>query len=212
MYGRREKITTFVRKKFYQDTYLNTSELISNYKNSIYTRPRLPDAPARPMIDPAYSGYFIIPHELGIEIDCDTGEKIMVGRWYRVTDLPGIFISVIQPGLVLKEITEAQGVKEGLLDDVESKALVYIVAFDLDFFDLGFEMGTEHPEVGWSERIPEQVRDKNLPGPDGIDTTEPLVMTGLLNPYSRASCCGNLYRGIQALSRGFSMASHGFKK
>jgi len=49
-------------------------------------------------------------------------------------------------------------------------------------FDLRFAMGTEHPQVNWSDRMLPEMKDSALPGPDGIGTVAPLVNTGMVNP------------------------------
>jgi hypothetical protein len=177
-----EKITTFVRETFYQDAYLDTSELIKAERPSAGARPRPPGAPARPLMNPDYSNHFLVPDELDIALETETGNRLLIGRWYRAKDLAGVFVSVTRPNLVASEVIEAQRKRVNPLDEVESNALVYMVAFDLDLFDLGFEMGTEHPRVDWSDRVPDQVRDNSLPGPDGIGTLDPLVMTGMVSP------------------------------
>ena len=177
-----EKITAFVRETFYKDAYLNTSEMLEAKNHSAGARPLPTGAPAQPMINPRYSDKFLVPEELGIALDSDTGNRLLVGRWYSATGLPGVFVSVTQPNLVAEEVVQNQGNQVNPLDTVESGALVYMVAFDLDRFDLGFEMGTDHPRVGWSDRIQDQMRDNTLPGPDGIDTLDPLVMTGMVSP------------------------------
>jgi hypothetical protein len=66
---------------------------------------------------------------------------------------------------------------------VEAASLVYLVAFDLDRFEVGYEVGTVHPRVNWSPRVPANP-DNNLqlPGPDGIGTIAPLAATGLIRP------------------------------
>jgi len=61
-------------------------------------------------------------------------------------------------------------------------ALDYLIAFDLNAFDLGFAMGTAHPRVDWSARINDSVRKDSLPGPDGIGGIAPLVTTGMISP------------------------------
>jgi len=56
------------------------------------------------------------------------------------------------------------------LDNVEANATSYLVAFDMQYFDLGFAMGTDHPQVDWSVRaLPEEI-DRSvdvLPAPLG---------------------------------------------
>jgi hypothetical protein len=180
-----DKITNFVRETFYRDAYLNTSIIVKADAPSTGTKPRPPDAPARPLVDPRYTNNFLEPEELGIELESETGNRVLIGRWYHAKDIPGVFVSVIQPNLVAEEVIAKQKKQVNPLDEVESAALVYMVAFDLDLFDLGFEMGTEHPKVNWSDRIPDSVRDNTLPGPDGIETLEPLQMTGLISPAVR---------------------------
>jgi hypothetical protein len=192
-----EKITTFVRETFYQDAYLNTSPIIEARNHSAGARPRPPGAPSRPSVSPRYSGRFLIPAEMGIDVESETGNQLLIGRWYPAKDLPGVFVSVIQADQVTEEVVENQGKRVNPLDDVESSALVYLVALDLDMFDLGFEMGTEHPAVGWSERVPDPVRDNSLPGPDGIGTLEPLVMTGMLCPAMKASVTATFVGGFK---------------
>src|SRR5690606_33214628 len=52
-------------------------------------------------------------------------------------------------------------------------------------FGVRFAIGTEHPRVGWSERVPEERVVKTLAGPDGFDTFDPLVGTGKVPPHLR---------------------------
>jgi len=177
-----EKITTFVREKFYKDAYLSSSDLISGSRQNSVKRQRPPGAPARPLINPRYEASFLNTADLGLTIENGAGDKVLAGRWYRIKNQPGMFVSIVQPALVAEEIVESQRRKVNSLEEVEASALVYLIAFDLDQFDLGFEIGTEHPGVGWSARVQEKVRDNSLPGPDGIDTLEPLIMTGMLPP------------------------------
>ena len=192
-----EKITTFVREKFYQDAYLNTSEIIEAKKPSAGERPRPPGAPARPLTSKPYADHFLVPQELGIDLESETGEKVLIGRWYGARKLPGVFVSVIKSSLVAEEIVELQKKQVNPLDEVESNALAYLVAFDLDMMDLGFEMGTDHPRVDWSDRVQDQARDSTLPGPDGIGTLEPLVMTGLLCPDHKARITATFVGGFK---------------
>jgi hypothetical protein len=106
----------------------------------------------------------------------------MPGRWYPAQENPGIYVSAIQPQSIAPEILRSHASVVNSLDSVEAAALVYAVAFDLAQFDLGFALGTDHPRVGWSERVVDKVRDKTLPGPDGIGSITPLVATGLVSP------------------------------
>ena len=192
-----EKITTFVREKFYQDAFLDTSEIIEAQKPSAGAKPRPPGAPARPLTSTRYANHLLVPQELGIDLESDTGEKVMIGRWYRAMEHPGVFVSVIKPSLVAEEVIDRQKKQVTPLDEVESNALVYMVAFDLDMMGLGFEMGTEHPRVDWSDRVQDPARDNTLPGPDGIGNLEPLVMTGLLSPAHRERVAATFVGGFK---------------
>ncbi|MCP4245407.1 MAG: hypothetical protein GY778_00005, partial [bacterium] len=68
------------------------------------------------------------------------------------------------------------------LDGVERRADVYLVAFDMTHFEIGYELGTDHPSFGWSSRPHSGGRDWSIPGPDGINSPDPLVMVGMLSP------------------------------
>jgi hypothetical protein len=96
--------------------------------------------------------------------------------------LDGVYASLIEPRAIDMEIPASYRSRVKDLDAVEASALVYLVAFDLSEFDLGFALGTDHPRVGWSPRTLDEVRDQNLPGPDGIGTVAPLVVNGMVNP------------------------------
>jgi hypothetical protein len=122
---------------------------------------------------------------------------VQVGRWYQAQDLPGIFFSVIQPKLVAEEVIESQKRLVANLDSTESSALVYLVAFDLNQFELGFAMGTQHPNVDWSNRVKDNIRDQTLPGPDGINTMEPLVNTGMISPADLERIAGTFIGGFK---------------
>ena len=88
----------------------------------------------------------------------------------------------MEPGSVGRGVLDRMGGGVAPLDPLESTAMVYTAAFDLGEFDLGYEVGTDHPRVGWSDRVLPDVRDAALPGPDGFDTVAPLARTGILDP------------------------------
>ncbi len=199
-----EKITTFVRETFYKDAYLAASTLVAPAAPEAISVDGPPDAPLPPLINAQFADYMLTPTDLGIALDSETEPLVQVGRWYRAKDLPGIFISVIQPDLIAPSVLARVRSQVNPLDNVEGAALVYLVAFDLELFDLGFEMGTEHPRVNWSDRVPEHARDPMLPGPDGIGNTDPLAMTGIVTP-------GNHNRVAAAFAGGFKRYHGAFK-
>jgi len=78
------------------------------------------------------------------------------------------------------------------------------VAFDLDQFSLKYALGTEHPRVGWSDHILEQMMDKSLPGPDGIGSIAPLVSTGLVNPMDESRTVATFTGGFKRVHAAFT--------
>lgn len=102
------------------------------------------------------------------------------GSWYAVAEADGVFASAMQPGMVSAGLLEDRAVN--WLDGVETNADVYLVAFDLERFQLGYEVGTDHPGLGWSSRPQRSGDDWRLAGPDGFDRADPLIRTGMLSP------------------------------
>lgn len=202
-----ERITTFVRQNLYQDRFLVTSKLFTPEEAAADRLSRHAGAPRRPWIDPRYDGHYLEPIELGLELDNETPRRVQVGRWYTVRNQPGVFVSAIQPKLVASEVVVSLKGRLNPLDEVESSALVYLVAFDLAAFDLGFALGTDHPRVGWSERVLPTVRDDALPGPDGIDDVKPLVRTGRLSPVAAQQVAATFTGGFKRSHGAFKLSA-----
>lgn len=179
---RGEQITTFVRETFFQDAFLATSEVSAPEAPGPGGRENPVGAPARPLVDPRYDEHTLVASDLGLTLAKDAGRRLRVGRWYALRDSPGIFASAVQPRLVAPEVIARQAGRVNPLDPVESGAVVYLVAFDLARFELGYALGTEHPRLEWSDRVQESIRDPALRGPDGFADSEPLVRVGLLAP------------------------------
>ena len=177
-----ETITAFVREEFYQDKFLSTAELLRPEAPAVPKEARLAEAPAPPLMDPRFDGQLLTPPDLGIHIENEMAPAMQIGRWYRVREQPGMFISVTQPRVAAPEVVALQKGLVPPLDEVEPSALVYLIAFDLGQFRLDFALGTEHPKVDWSDRVLPNVRNDELPGPDGFATVEPLVRTGMVSP------------------------------
>jgi hypothetical protein len=79
-----------------------------------------------------------------------------------------------------------------------------MIAFDLSRFDLGFSVGTDHPSLGWSSRPAAVARPRGLPGPDGINTPDPLVLLGMVNPVAAN-------RTVATFTAGFKRQHGAFK-
>jgi len=184
---RGEQIIGFVKRKFYGDAFAQHATPLPGEPTASAAL-ALSDVPVSPSLASAHAARIALPADLGIDIG--VRDALMLGQWYPVAGLDAVFVSVIQPEAL------AANIPRGPLDGVESAALDYLVAFDLSAFDVGFSLGTEHPRLGWSERVPESRRDVGLPGPDGIDRATPLVRTGMVSPALEA-------RTVAAFTGGF---------
>ncbi|GGD46249.1 hypothetical protein [Sinisalibacter lacisalsi] len=118
------------------------------------------------------------------------------GSWYAVEGQEGIFASVMQPGLIAQEIlAERNGAN--WLDGVERNADVYLAAFDLGRFEIGYELGTDHPGLEWSSRPSRRGAEWNMAGPDGFSRADPLVRNGMLNPALLPRVAGAIAGGFK---------------
>jgi hypothetical protein len=198
-----EEITALVRNLFYRDAYLATSSLAVA---PVKLPAESPSGPVQPLVSPAAFDRLLETVDLEIGIEGGTAGRVAVGRWYPAQDNPGIFVSTLRPDLVSPEVVADQKGRVAALDPVESVALVYLVAFDLQQFDLGFRLGTDHPRVGWSDMVLPAVRDDALAGPDGIETIEPLVRTGMLSPLEASRVAATFTGGFKRAHGAFRMS------
>jgi len=160
------------------------------------------DAPLPTLIDAKYAGRVLTPSDLGITLQ-NVHNAVIPGAWYSASGNPGIYISLIEPQLIDKTILESYKTMVNPLDSVEASSLCYLVAFDLDRFDLGYELGTEHPSVEWSEHIQPAMKDPKLPGPDGIGTIAPLVPTGMVSPEYASRTVATFTGGFKRMHGAF---------
>ncbi len=117
---------------------------------------------------------------MGFDLEGTDGGAMTAGSWYAVEDAPGIYASVMQPGMIAQEVLDVPGAN--WLDAVESRADVYLVAFNMSEFEIGYEVGTSHPAVNWSPRPSGSGRHYQGQGPDGFGEIDPLVTVGMLSP------------------------------
>ncbi len=163
-----DSIVNLIKGTFYKDAFMVSSKGLET-DNAGETVALLGQARLdRHPVMRAYMGFDLVGADAGME----------AGAWYAVKNAPGIFASVVQPGLIAKDILRSPGANR--LDGVESRADVYLVAFDLDQFEMGYEVGTDNPGVEWSSR-PRQ-RHNQGGGPDGFGTTAPLITVGMVSP------------------------------
>jgi len=119
------------------------------------------------------------------------------GQWYQAEGQPDVYVSAIRANLIAPAIFEDHRTLVKPLDTVEANAVTYLVAFDLDAFELGFALGTQHPRVGWSERAPDTQKRRQEPGPDGIGTVAPVVLTGSINPADATRTAATFIGGFK---------------
>ena len=196
---RGEEMVGFVRETLFRDVFAESGR---PGRTVAVRDPEGGPPPAR--VDPAQAGRSVVPEHLGINLVAPASGDLALGHWYAVRDFPGIFLSIMQPGAIAHEVAASHPGRTHPLDEVESRSLDDLVAFDLDRFELGFVLGTEHPRLDWSSRPPEFVRDEALPGPDGFATAAPLVTTGMVGPWQ-------VGRTVAAFTGGFKREHGAFK-
>jgi hypothetical protein len=194
-----EEIVTLVKKELYRDAFLEQGE--PRVKTRSGADPA--SAPSGAIIDPASADLAVIPSGLGLDVD-SADRALLLGRWYGLRGLPDVYLSVVEPEVIARGLLDGREPSVNLLDSIESKALAYLVAFDLGRFDLGFTLGTDHPRLGWSPRPPPASIDRTLPGPDGIDRAAPLAITGMVSPEDAK-------RTVAAFTGGFKREHGAFR-
>ena len=166
-----DSIVNLIKGTFYVDAFLEDSEEIEEADAGAVVAALGRANLSRSPVMRASPGFDLIGAEGGME----------AGSWYAVEDAPGIYSSVMQPGMISDEILNRRG-EANWLDAVERNADVYLVAFDMESFEIGYELGTDHPAFGWSPRPSRSGNDWSIPGPDGFSSPVPLVMNGMLSP------------------------------
>jgi len=141
-------------------------------------------APLPAIIDSKYTNRVVTAGNLGLALENPEHGGLRPGVWYSAKGNPGVYVTVIEPGLIDATILSGRTTNVSPLDKVESWALCYLVAFDLERFDIAYGEGTDHPGVYWSRHIQPGISNPKLPGPDGIGNISPLVPTGLISPAS----------------------------
>ena len=198
-----EKIETFVRDTFIVETYREKANTATEQKPSAERPPQAGpgNQPAPAWLDPQQANRIVASSHLGIDIQGTSPREIAPGSWYPAKENPGVYVSLVAAGMTAPEILKSYRNVVSRMEAEEADALVYLVAFDLDQFEIKYARGTDHPRVNWSDHILERMRDKSLPGPDGIGTIAPLVSTGLIPP-------DDAVRTVAAFTGGFKR-THG---
>ena len=175
-----EELTSLVKDMFYKDAFLATSTLTAAPDGSA-TAP-LVTGPMPPRVSATVFDQLLVPAHLEIPLVGTIEGRVAVGRWYETVDNPGIFVTALRADVVAEDVIAEQGHRVSTLDATESGALAFLVAFDIEQFEMGFRVGTDHPRVDWSDAVRPAMRGNTTGGPDGIPSTEPLVRAGMLSP------------------------------
>jgi hypothetical protein len=163
------------------------------------------------MIDSTYANDVVSPSDLGLVLDDSERVGMRPGAWYPAAGNSGIYVSIIEPKLIDATILETHRETVNRLDGVEASALCYLVAFDMDHFDLAYALGTDHPAVRWSDHLQPSVKDPNLPGPDGIGDVTPLVSTGLISPVDARRTVATFTGGFKRIHGAFKFGEFAWK-
>ncbi len=210
-----EKIVSFVKGTFFKDLYreeVRRAEDAPGREGKPGIRAEIAPKPA--LVDPREPDRPVQPGQLGIETQESLSDGVIPGNWHAVKENQGMYVGLMVPEGIAPEVLGSYPKVVSPLDKVEMGALVYLIAFDLDRFELKFALGTQHPRVNWSDRILDRMKDKSLPGPDGIGTTAPLVSTGLINPVDAGRTAAAFTGGFKRTHGAFrwgdlSLKNHG---
>jgi hypothetical protein len=194
-----EKIVGFVSSELFRDSYVERAKSAA----AGAVAGGAVDGPPKVTLRPGSAARAVVPGTLGIEL-ADAASGVVLGQWYAARGLADAFVSVVEPAAVDAAAAARPG-PPWRPDPVEADALVYLVAFDLSRFDLGFTLGTDHPRLGWSAHMRDEMRAPGLPGPDGIDAAAPLARTGMMSPAVQA-------RAAAAFTGGFKREHGAFRQ
>ncbi|GKY87320.1 hypothetical protein [Sinisalibacter aestuarii] len=167
-----DKLVNLIKGTFFEDAFLESAALGGEEDDTgaVVAALGQADLDRRPLMRTA----------MGLPVE-GAPDGMEAGSWYVADGQEGVFASVMQPGLISAEILKARN-GANWFDGVEQNADVYLVAFDLGRFDVGYELGTDHPGLEWSSRPQRSGIDWNIPGPDGFARPDPLVRNGMLSP------------------------------
>jgi len=168
-----EDLVGFVKSSFFKDSKMETLEQVAFKTEGIAPKGLIK---ARLEGEPP-----VIRARVGFRLNGAPDGKMAVGAWYPLTDVPGMYAATMQPRLISREILSDKGTANRL-DGIESQALSYFIAFDLSLYDVGYELGTDHPRIDWSSRPSGAGRNYKIPGPDGVKSPSPVVNLGMVSP------------------------------
>lgn len=203
-----ETLINSVKESFFKDKYLEETETqdLESGNASTQGEPDVfavqPDAPPRAKVGNNYKNTAIPVGKLGLQLKGNE-DRLLAGQWYPIASEPGFYASLMEPGMVDPEILKSYKDRANPLDGTENQALVFLMAFDLDQYSLEWGHGTDHPNVGWSERAV-LINKDNPFGPDGFKGIKPLTPLGHVPP-------SQWHRLVGTFSAGFQLKHSAFK-
>ncbi|MDE3081443.1 MAG: hypothetical protein KGI94_15575 [Paracoccaceae bacterium] len=171
-----DAVVNFVKDTLYKDAF---QEKANETADAGVTPENV--GPGAALVEKVNGDYPAITGRTGLTLTGVKDGRMALGLWYPVTGLSGVYASAMEPRALAKSVLESGG-HANALDNVERTSVDYLAAFDLSKFNVGYAVGTAHPDVGWSPRPPASMQNPSLPGPDGIGTVKPLVRTGMIDP------------------------------
>lgn len=177
-----EQITTLVKNTFFKDGFLQVSEEARAAEASTPHVAASRPGPDSAKINKNDANILLKATALNLPLRDRKDGTLPIGEWFEVQSKPGIFVSLMEPGRVADDIQKSHTNIIAKLDDIERKALVVSVAYDLSMYDFGMMLGTEHPSLNWSVRANPSVKPKGWAGPDGFEKRDPVVSPGMVPP------------------------------
>lgn len=170
--------------------------------------PRISEtAPPAARIAGQYQNSTMVSKKLGLKLR-EPGQQLLAGQWYPLAAGPGLYASLVNPGMVAPEILNSWRDRANGLDGEENHAPAFLLAMDLDHYRLGWGHGTSYPELGWSERATLIKRD-NPYGPDGFNSLMPMVPLGHVPPSLWHRVMGSFSGGFQRRHSAFKSGELG---
>lgn len=149
----------------------------------------------------------MVSKKLGLKLQ-EPGQRLLAGQWYPLAAGPGLYTSLINPGMVAPDILSSWRDRANGLDGEENHSPAFLLAIDLDRYGLGWGHGTSYPELGWSERAT-LIKKDNPYGPDGFNSLIPMVPLGHVPPALWHRVMGSFSGGFQRRHSAFKSGELG---
>jgi hypothetical protein len=179
--GLAESLLTAV-KDVTGDQYRTDAQIIKG--SSIGSTAKEAGRPRAAALDAGYQDSVVNSSALDIALQDGNSQAMQVGRWYAAKNHAGVYVSTIAPEMISPDVLNSYPKRVNPLNEKESSAMSFLVAFDLSQNQIGWAHGTNLPGVGWSPRASDTVRiGAPEDGPDGFGTMGPLTTPAVVNPY-----------------------------